>query len=151
MFQKNSDLGKKMKKRGVSRLPDNIFLSHITKNFVGEQLCVSGKVCYEKNLSNRWGLSRASVGNFLSHNAENYWEPPYNVSENLGYRKNLCILVCYHDFLSNFFSLRIPQNFVGELSCVAEEFWFGNKYEKKGSITIFCRQFSVSHTEKLCG
>ena len=73
MFQKNSDLGKKMKKKGVSRFSDNIFLSHIPKKFVGEQLCVSEKACYENNLSNRWGLSRLFVGMFLSHNAENYW------------------------------------------------------------------------------
>ena len=50
-------------------------------------------------------------------------------------------------FELNFFSLRIPQNFVGELSCVAEEFWFGNKYEKKGVSRFFVDNF-LSHIPK---
>ena len=36
--------------------------------------------------------------------------------------------------------------FVFQKSCCMEK-----KYEKEGSITTFCRQFSVSHTEKLKG
>ena len=97
-------------------------------------------------------MSHFSVGNYLSHNAENFRKEPFEVSEKLEYRKILCIMGWYHDFPSKVFSFTVPRNFVGEpFCCVSENFLYGSIDEKEGGIMIFCRDFSVSHNEKLRG
>ena len=70
VFQKFSGMVKNKIKRAVLRFSVENFLSHMPKNFVGEQFCVLEKVWYEKILSNKWGVSRFSVRKFLSQKAE---------------------------------------------------------------------------------
>ena len=92
----------------------------------------------------RWNLSASQCQKFC--------EALYEVSEILGYRKVLGIMLWHHDFPSKFYSLRVPQNFVGEPFCVSEKFWFGKGIRKKGEhhdflTTIFC----LTYQKKLVG
>ena len=80
-----------MKKRGVARFNVDNFLSHMPKNFVGEHFCVLENVWFEKNMSNKWGVSCFFDGSFFSLSAEKFCGETLNVSETLGYRKVLCI------------------------------------------------------------
>ena len=143
MFQKNLEWKKLCKRGEYHNFCRQFSVSHAERLF-GDHICVLENVWYEEELSNRWGVSRLSVGTFLSHNAEKHCEAPYKLSESLGYRKNLCIIEWYHDFLSKLFSLRVPENFVGDVFRISKSFRFGNKYEKEGSVTIFVNNF-LSH------
>ena len=59
------------------------------------------------------GLSRCSVGFFLSHSTAKLRGEPFCVSDNfLKGKKTWNRGVC-HDFLSKFFSLTVPKDFVG--------------------------------------
>ena len=79
----------------------------------------------EKNLWIRGGLSRFSVEIFMSHSAEKFSRGTLQCVTNFGYRKILCFRELCHDFVSNFFCLTVPKNFIGETfcACVSEKFW----------------------------
>ena len=90
VFQKNSGLGKKMGKRGVSQFSDN-FLSHVPKNIVGEKFCVSEKVWYEKKLVTGGGCHVCPSDFFLSHSAEGLRGEAFCTAENLSFEKTYSI------------------------------------------------------------
>ena len=79
-------------KEGLSQLFIQNFLSHSTKNFVGEHFGVSKKFWYPK-LSCIGGGHHGFFENFLTHRTEttNFVREPFCVSENFWYRKLLCI------------------------------------------------------------
>ena len=67
------------------------------------------------------------VDTFKSHSTEIFVGEPFNVSEESGYRKTFFIMGRYPDFLSNYLSLAVPKNFVGEPLGVSEIVWYGKK------------------------
>ena len=76
----------------MSRLCDEIFMSHSAENFRIGILLFLRKLLDSKSFMDEKGVSRFSVENFWSHSAEKFRVHPFNVSENLGYRKNSCII-----------------------------------------------------------
>ena len=60
------------------------------------------------------GVSKFSVENFLSHSAEKVRRGTLQCVTKFRYRKILFFRGLGHDFLSNFFCLTVPKNFVEE-------------------------------------
>ena len=69
-------------------------------------------------------MSRFSVEIVLSHGIEKLCRGTFCVSQNFRCRKILFLRGLCHDFLSNFFCLAVPKNFVWEPSCVSQNFWY---------------------------
>ena len=81
---------------------------------------------------NEGGVSRYSVKVFVSHRTENLRRGTF-----LCFTKSLVSAkfmdkrggggrLEYHDILSKIFCLTVPKNFVGELLCVSQSFWYRN-------------------------
>ena len=87
----------------------------VPKNFVEEPVCVSENFGYRKIYGKGGGgVSRFSLKNFLSHSAEKFRRGTLQCVTNFGYRKILCFRELCHDFVSKFFCLTVPKNFVEE-------------------------------------
>ena len=78
---------------GYQDFPSKIFCLTVPKIFVGEPFCVSQNFWYRKNLWIRGGGGDGGGGGVGGGGRE------------------------YHDFLSNFFCLTVPKNFVREPFC----------------------------------
>ena len=97
------------------------------------------------------GISRFSVKNILSHSAEDFCTETFYCFTTFGCRESLDKggVGEYQDFLSEYFFLTVPRNFVGRpynvsLLSGAEKVWIRGR----GSIKVFCRKFSVSQCRK---
>ena len=83
-----------------------------------EKLCKGTRLCFRKfrvskNFMLKRGISRFSIENLLSHSAEKFRRGTLQCVT-FGYRKFLCFRELCHDFVSKFFCLTVPKNFVEE-------------------------------------
>ena len=93
-------------------------------------------------------MSRISVEDFLSQSAKKGRGGTLLHFIEFGYRKKLCFRGKCHDFLSKFFCLTVPENFVGEHFILSLISGIEKIYASKGYVKIFCRKFFVSKYRK---
>ena len=107
-------------------------MSHITENFVGDTSLFDKKSVIEKFFARRGcqdfqsgggGVSQFSFDYFMSHSTKTFVGAPLSVSLTLGIEK-VYAQSSYHYFLSEFFCLTVPKNFVREFFCVSENSWY---------------------------
>ena len=136
--------------KGISIFRYKIFVSQFRKISSRNPRCFR-KFRVSKNFMSKRGRSRFSIENLLSHNTENLRRgAPFFVSQNFWYRKNLWIRGGgeYHDFLSKFFCLTVPKNFVGKLFSVSLISGIEKFYASESYVTILCRNFFCFSAEK---
>ena len=110
----------------------------------------------------RWGTLRYLTNfrvskNFLHEGVSTIFCRLFNISQyrnlrwgtihcfiNFGYQKVLCTRWVYHDFLSKFFCLTVPKNFIGGLFCISENSWYRKSLSigglEGGGVTIRNRE-----------
>ena len=107
---------KKLRGRECHKYPSQNCCLIVTKNFVGEHICVSDNFLYGKNMKNRYlsgfcvqvfqshdsaeknngydggreGVSQFSVGKLLCHSAEGLRWETFCIAENLSIEKQTC-------------------------------------------------------------
>ena len=99
------------------------------------------------------GIKRFSLKKLLSHNTEKLRRWTLLCVTIFGYRKTLRFVELCHDFVSMFFCLTVPRNFVENPSVMCfRKFPVAKKFEDRrggeGSIMIFRRNFFVSQCRK---
>ena len=115
---------------GVSRFSVGNFLSHSAQKIVGEPFGFSENLRYQKILCIRGvlGYYGSPSEKFLFHTSEKFRRGTllcfrkFLVSKNFMDKKGgrrEC-----HNFPSKICCLTVPENFVGELFCVPENFWY---------------------------
>ena len=104
--------------------PSKIFCLTVPKHLAGEHpsvLCFRNfrqrKSLWVRGGGGREGISRFSVEKFLSHSSEKFRKGTLQCVTNFGCRKILCFRGLSQDFLSKFFCLRVPENFLEEHFC----------------------------------
>ena len=119
---------KKLRGRECHKYPSQNCCLIVTKNFVGEHICVSDNFLYGKNMKNRY-LSGFCVQVFQSHDS---------AEKNNGYDGGgrEC-----HNFLSENFCVTVLKDFVGKPSVLQRISASKNKLVHKGGITILAKKF----------
>ena len=138
----------------MSRFFVELFLSDSAEKFRrGAFLCcVSENIREPRSLWIRGeGVSRFSVKQLSSHSAEKFCRGTLQCVTILAYRKKFCFRRLCHDFLSIFFCLTVPKNFLEEpLSAVFQKDSCIEKiYASEGYVTIFCRIFCFTVPKKI--
>ena len=130
----------------------NFFVSQYRKTSQGNHsvLCFGMFPVANKFMDKKGGVSKLSVENFLSHSAKKFRKGtlPCCVSENFRWRKSLWIRGRgkYQDIPSKIFCLTVPENFVGEPFRVSLISGIEKVYVSEGYVTIFRRNFILSHS-----
>ena len=97
-------------------------------------------------MDKRWGMkeggvSRKFVEKFLSQSTEKIRKATFQCSTKGLVSKKFMVRSGgggggkYHDYLSCFCCLTVPKNFVGELFCVSQSFWYRNSLCIRGGRT----------------
>ena len=146
-----------MSKRGISRLSlENLWSHSPEKLHRGTLLCFRKFLVSKKFVDKRGGVSRFFVKNFLSRSAEKFRRGTPQCVTNFGYRKILCFKELCHDFVSKFFCLTVPKNFIGEPFCAVFQKMSGSEKvygkEEGGEYQVFpSKNFCLAKPKNFVG
>ena len=155
MFQKLSGIKK------ISRSERNIIIFR-RKFFVPQDQNISWRISFvlrgvfairkfSEDEGGRGERLRVPVGNLLSHITENFRKRTIRHFRIFGYEKTSFISGVYHNFLSNFFCLRVPKIFVVQPFCVSVKFWYREMLQLGEVSRLPVKSFLSYRTKKIVG
>ena len=139
-----------MHKKGISLNSVENFLSHSAEKLRKENRLCFRKFRVSKNFMPKKGISRFSIENLLSHSTKKFRRGTLLCFTKSVVSKKFMEMRGreYHDFLSKFFCLTVPKNFVGEPFSVSQISGIDRFYASESYVTILCRIFFCLSAEK---